>query len=81
MAPPETTRSALLDARRDYGHRFADVVGFLRATGWAERTKGSHRIFARPGIPVLLNLQPERDGKAKAYQNRQLRQVLLRFGL
>jgi hypothetical protein len=72
-------RAALLNANRDYNHRFNDVVSFLEATGWKLRIKGSHRIFTREGCPFLLNLQPEKNGKAKAYQIRQVRQLLLRY--
>jgi hypothetical protein len=71
-------RAALLDATKDYNHRFGDIVRFLEATGWKLRVKGSHWIFTRPGCPFLLNLQPEKTGKAKAYKIRQVRQVLLR---
>lgn len=78
---PEKTRAALKDPAKDYGHRLADVSKFLEATGWKHRVKGSHHIFNRPGIPVLLNLQPEKDGKAKFYQIRQIRQTLGRFNL
>jgi hypothetical protein len=77
----EKTKTALLDAARDYSHRFADVVHFLEATGWNLRLKGSHHIFTPPGLPALLNLQPERNGKAKGYQVRQIRQALIRFHL
>jgi predicted RNA binding protein YcfA (HicA-like mRNA interferase family) len=78
---PNKTKAALLDPSRDYGHRFLDVVRFLQATGWALHMKGSHHIFRRPEVPVLLNLQPERDGKTKAYQIRQLRRALIKFNL
>jgi len=81
MPDPEKTKIALLDPAKDYGHRFADVVRFLEASGWEERIKGSHHIFTRYGVPVLLNLQPERNGKAKAYQIRQVRQTLTRYKL
>jgi hypothetical protein len=74
------TRAALLEPGRDYNHRFEDVVLFLQSSGWKMRIKGSHRIFTRAGVPVLLNLQPEKNGKAKAYQIRQVRQTLTRFG-
>lgn len=76
MPDPDKIKAALLDSTKDYGHRFTDVVRFLGATGWRQRTKGSHHIFTRAGVPVLLNLQPERNGRAKAYQIRQVRQVL-----
>ena len=79
MPDPEKTKVALHDSARDYGHRFSDVVRFLESSGWKQRIKGSHHIFTRPEIPVLLNLQPEKSGKAKAYQIRQVRQVLERY--
>lgn len=81
MPDPAKTRAALKDPAKDYGRRLIDVVKFLEASGWKHRIKGGHHIFTRPGIPVLLNLQPEKDGKAKFYQIRQVRQVLERFNL
>jgi predicted RNA binding protein YcfA (HicA-like mRNA interferase family) len=71
-------RAALLDPSKDYNHRFHDVITFLQSVGWMLRIKGSHRILTCPGNPHLLNLQPEKNGKAKAYQIRQIRQMLLR---
>jgi hypothetical protein len=38
--------------------------------------KGGHHIVTRPGVPILLNLQPEKSGKAKAYQIAQIRKQL-----
>lgn len=70
-------RAALLDPAKDYGHRFSDVIFYLESTGWRKRQVGSHRILTRSGIPVLLNLQPEKDGRAKAYQIKQVRAVLI----
>jgi hypothetical protein len=81
MPDPAKTRSALKDPAKDYGHRLTDVIGFLEATGWKHRIKGGHHIFTRSGIPILLNLQPEKDGKAKGYPIRQVRQALERFSL
>jgi len=77
----DKTKTALLDSAKDYGHRFTDVVNFLEANGWKQRIKGSHHIFTRSGVPILLNLQSEKNGKAKAYQMRQVRQVLEKFKL
>jgi hypothetical protein len=81
MPDPQKIRTALLEPSKDYGHRFRDVVHFLEASGWTLRIAGSHHIFTRSGVPVLLNLQCEKNGKAKAYQIRQVRQTLTRFGL
>ncbi len=44
-----------------------------------ERIRGSHHIFRKDGVEELINLQ--RDGsKAKTYQVRQVRAVILRYG-
>jgi len=37
-----------------------------------DRTRGSHYIFKRDDPPYLLSLQKMPDGKAKAYQVRQI---------
>lgn len=81
MPDPHKTRAAPLDSDRDYGHRFADVVHFLKASGWILRVKGSHHIFKRPGLFNHINLQPEANGKAKAYLIRQLRRALIQLSL
>ena len=41
---------------------------------------GSHHIFRKQGVRELVNLQEE-GNKAKVYQVRQVRQVILRYGL
>ncbi len=79
MPDPAKTEAALLDVAKDYGHRFADVVSYLVATGWQERVKGSHHIFTKAGFPYLINLQTEKNGKAKAYQVRQVRKAIEHF--
>jgi len=48
--------------------------------GFDERIKGSHHIYRKQGIEEKINLQ--RDGsKAKVYQVRQVRGVILRHKL
>jgi hypothetical protein len=42
--------------------------------------RGSHHVFRRQGVRELINLQCE-GGKAKVYQVRQARQIILRYGL
>jgi predicted RNA binding protein YcfA (HicA-like mRNA interferase family) len=64
------------DANIDFG----DLCSLLETLGFEERMKGSHHIFRREGVRVLVNLQ--RDGKkAKPYQVRQVRNVLVKYGL
>ena len=52
----------------------------MHRLGFEERTRGSHHIFTREGIEEILNLQP-RGNLAKAYQVRQVRDVVLKYGL
>ena len=59
---------------------FEDLCHLLRRLGFDERVRGSHHLFRKSGIEEMLNLQ--RDGnKAKPYQVRQIRVVLLRYKL
>ena len=37
--------------------------------------------FTRSGISVLINLQPEKSNRAKAYQIRQVRAILVAHNL
>jgi hypothetical protein len=59
---------------------FLGLCSLLRRLGFDERTKGSHHIFTKEGIPEILNLQPK-GASAKAYQVRQVRYVILRYRL
>ena len=59
---------------------FDDLRGLLAFLGFEERVRGSHHIFRRTGVPERLNLQRDR-AKAKVYQVRQVRSVVLKHGL
>jgi hypothetical protein len=48
--------------------------------GVEERIRGSHHIFTKEGIEEILNLQPKQS-KAKAYQVKQVRDVILHYQL
>jgi hypothetical protein len=59
---------------------FNELRSLLRSLNFSENVRGSHHIFRRPGVVELVNLQ--RSGStAKAYQVRQVRRILLRYGL
>jgi predicted RNA binding protein YcfA (HicA-like mRNA interferase family) len=76
----ETTMLAILSGRSDANIRFRDLVELLDALGFTFRVRGSHHIFSRRGILEILNLQPT-GNLAKRYQIRQVRSVILRYGL
>jgi len=61
--------------------RFSQACALARAFGFhLSRVKGSHHIFAHPGVRELVNLQ-DVQGKAKAYQVQQLLQLVERYNL
>ena len=57
----------VLHGTADSNIRFDDLRSLLAALGFSERVRGSHHIFARPGVAEILNVQP-RGSFAKAYQ-------------
>jgi hypothetical protein len=59
---------------------FDDLCQLLRQLGFAERIRGSHHIFTKDGVEEILNLQPK-GGKAKPYQVKQVRGVILHYKL
>ncbi len=73
-------RHRILSGRSDANVRFDDLRQFLLRLGFVERVRGSHHIFRKNGVRERVNLQ--RDGShAKPYQVRQVRHVMLRYGL
>lgn len=69
--------SKILLGTSDANIRFEELCGVLEFLGFRMRIKGSHHIFTREGIFERINLQQE-SGKAKSYQVRQVRNVILR---
>ena len=59
--------------RFDDACRAAELLGFKHKGG-----HGSHRAFARPGEPELLNFQ-DRNGCIVPYQARQLIRMIERY--
>jgi hypothetical protein len=59
---------------------FDPLRQLLHALGFTERISGSHHIFSQTGIEEILNLQPK-QGKAKAYQVKQIRNIILKYHL
>jgi len=76
----QKTLSLILSGRSNANINFNELLGLLRSLGFDERIRGSHHIFARSGIVEILNLQPK-GAKAKVYQVRQVRNVILRYKL
>jgi predicted RNA binding protein YcfA (HicA-like mRNA interferase family) len=70
----------ILRGASDSNIAFDDLCSLLGHLGFEQRTRGSHHAFRKSGVAELVNLQ--RDGaKAKSYQVRQVRAVVLKYRL
>ena len=70
----------ILRGTSDANIPFDDLRHLLTKMGFDERIRGSHHIFRRAGIVEKINLQRE-GSKAKVYQVRQVRAVILKYKL
>lgn len=80
MSPRDKLLVKILMGNADANIPFLQLCQLLCSLGFEERVKGSHHIFAKDGIEEILNLQPK-QGKAKAYQVKQVRTVILKYQL
>ena len=69
----------VLSGTKDKKIRFQDLRKLLLRHGFSERIRGDHHIFTRENIFEIINLQPLKDGKAKQYQVKQVRNLFLRY--
>lgn len=70
----------ILRGTSDANIAFNDLRQLLTSLGFEERIRGSHHMFRRSGIIEKINLQRE-GNKAKTYQVRQVRAVILKYKL
>lgn len=80
MTRVERFLAQVLTGRSDSTIRFAELRNLLLRLGFDERIRGSHHVFSRAGVPEILNLQP-RGQLAKPYQVKQVRLVIVKYGL
>jgi predicted RNA binding protein YcfA (HicA-like mRNA interferase family) len=70
----------ILQGRSDANVSFDDLRRLLLHLGFEERIRGSHHMFRKSGVEEKINLQRE-GSKAKVYQIRQVRNILLKYKL
>ncbi len=80
MAKFEKILTLVLRGTSDTNIPFDDLCLVLRHLGFDERIKGSHHIFTKENVEEILNLQPK-ERKAKPYQVKQVRAVIIRYKL
>ncbi len=81
MGKHEKLLLRIVSGTSDSNIRFSDLRDALKTLGFDERTKGGHHIFSKGGVAEIINLQPLADGKAKPYQVKQVRNILLKYKL
>lgn len=82
MTRHEKLLQKVLRGASDGNVGFDELCELLRRLGFGERRRGgSHRIFSRDGVAEILNVQPLAGGRAKGYQVKQIRQVILKYDL
>ncbi|MCL5031296.1 MAG: type II toxin-antitoxin system HicA family toxin [Bacteroidetes bacterium] len=71
----------VLSGTSDSNIKFSDLKKLIQLLGFKERIKGDHFIYSKAGIIEIINVQPQKDGKAKPYQVKQVRNLILKYKL
>lgn len=71
----------ILSALSERNIKFSDLRKLILDLGFSERIKGSHHIFFKNNITEIINLQSLKNGKAKAYQVKQVRNIIIKYEL
>jgi hypothetical protein len=80
MSKYEKLLVQILRGASDANIPFEGLCQMLRHLGFVERINVSRHIYTKEGVEEILNLQPL-GSKAKAYQVKQVRGVILRYKL
>ena len=70
----------VLHGSSDFNISFSQICQLLKRLGFQERIRGSHHILTKDGVVEIINLQPK-GSKAKPYQVKQVRSMLLKYKL
>lgn len=71
---------SILGGMSDANIKFSELTRLLLRMGFEERIRGDHHIFSKPNVEEIVNLQPK-GSKAKPYQVKQVRNLILRYKL
>ena len=80
-----TQRTKILDkilsGTSDSNIQFEKLCSLLEALGFSKRIRGSHYIFYKDGVEEIINIQALKNRKAKAYQVKQIRNLILKYNM
>ncbi len=71
---------SVLSGMQDNNIKFKDLQKLLESYGFSCRVKGDHFIYWKDEINEIINLQPN-GNKAKPYQVKQVRNMILKYKL
>ena len=80
MGKYEKLLTQILRGASDANIAFDDLCQLLRRLDFEERIRSSHHLFRKEGVEEKINLQRE-GNKAKPYQVRQVRGVIIKYNL
>ena len=80
MGKQEKILWQILTGTSDANISFSAMCNLLAHLGFEIRIKGSHHIFRKNNIEEKINIQKE-GNKAKPYQVKQVRNVILKYKL
>ncbi|MDD5113423.1 MAG: type II toxin-antitoxin system HicA family toxin [Methylobacter sp.] len=70
----------IIHGRSDANVLFSELRQLLLRLDFEERIRGDHHIFSKADVAEILNIQPI-GSMAKAYQVKQIRQIIVRYRL
>ncbi|WP_198806161.1 type II toxin-antitoxin system HicA family toxin [Leptolyngbya sp. BL0902] len=80
MTQQDKLLAKILRGTSDANISFDALCQLLQSLGFEQRIRGSHHIFSKDGIEEIINIQPK-QGKAKAYQVKQIRSMIVKYKL
>ena len=80
MGKYEKLLQKILSGTSDNNIKFAGLCQLLKKLGFVERIKGDHHIFTKNNVEEIINIQPK-NNKAKSYQVKQIRNLIVKYRL
>jgi hypothetical protein len=71
----------ILSGTADQNINFNELINLMQLLEFEYRVKGSHHIFFKEHVDEIINIQPLADNKAKPYQVKQIRNLILKYNL
>ena len=80
MGKYEKLLQRILIGTSDNNIKFSELCQLLKKLGFDERIRGDHYIFNKDNVEEIINIQPK-GSKAKGYQVKQVRNLIVKYGL